>query len=331
MQPILLRSATFSTTHLRFTVRARTPLSLDSQSGSALRGNFFNALWHRFCSYKSVPTCSACPLHTTCPVSALVAPLREDSSWGQDIPRPYVITPPREGARQYQPGERFSFHLTLIGSSLQLLPYIMLSIPQLEAEGLGLRLETNQGQRGQFQVERVESYHPFTHEQHTVYETGNIRVQVPAISIDAEACTRRAESLDKHRITLRFLTPLRLIDQEHLVKQASFRPLIRRLLERYLALEQHYGDAQVVMSKEERNAASQQAETVRCVRDETQWLDLKSYSSRQRRTTPIGGLVGRATFEGDIEPFLHLLVMGELVHVGKNVVKGNGCYQIEYR
>ncbi len=42
----------------------------------------------------------------------------------------------------------------------------------------------------------------------------------------------------------------------------------------------------------------------------------------------IGGLVGTATFVGNLTPFLELLVIGELIHVGKNVVKGDGWYKI---
>jgi CRISPR-associated endoribonuclease Cas6 len=56
--------------------------------------------------------------------------------------------------------------------------------------------------------------------------------------------------------------------------------------------------------------------------------EVKSYSNRQKRSTPIGGLVGTATFQGDLTPFLDLLVIGELIHVGKNAVKGGGWYKI---
>ncbi|MBO0777548.1 MAG: hypothetical protein J2P37_01860, partial [Ktedonobacteraceae bacterium] len=74
-----LRSATIATTHLRFTVRVCTPLALDAYSGSAFRGSLFHAIWQRFCTNKSAETCAACPLLETCPVSALVAPLREEN------------------------------------------------------------------------------------------------------------------------------------------------------------------------------------------------------------------------------------------------------------
>jgi hypothetical protein len=95
--PFTLRSDSLTTTHLEFTVKTSTPLELDVYSGAALRGNFFNAIWQRFCTNKSALTCATCPLHVTCPVSTLVAPLREEDARGQDIPRPYIIVPPHDG------------------------------------------------------------------------------------------------------------------------------------------------------------------------------------------------------------------------------------------
>ncbi|GHO77463.1 hypothetical protein KSD_52340 [Ktedonobacter sp. SOSP1-85] len=327
MQPIL-RSATLTTTHLRFLVRAQTPLELDAHSGSSIRGSFFHAILDQFCTNKSAPSCSVCILNEACPVSAIAAPLREDNTWGQDIPRPFVITPPLGGIKRYQPGEYFSFSMTLIGSIVKLLPYIMLSIKQIEREGLGRRLDENRGQRGLLRVERVEAYHPFTQEQQIIYEAGNVRVNAPVVSVKPEDYKQRAESLDKRRVTLRFITPTRLIDQEHLVQRASFRPLVRRLLERVIALEKHYGSQDLSLSKEERDTVAQLADQVTCSADHTHWEELSSYSNRQKRSTPTSGLMGVATFEGQLEPFLELLALGELLHIGKNVVKGNGWYQL---
>jgi hypothetical protein len=324
----LFESAALTTTHLRFNVCAVTPLGLDAYSGAALRGSFFNAIWKRFCVNRSAPTCADCPLHDTCPVSAIVSPLRENSFRGQDIPRPYLITPPPGGTRRYQSGERFSFELTLIGGIVQLLPYIMLAIPQLEAQGLDRRLDENDWQRGRFQVESVEAYHPFTEQRQTIYEAGTKRIPALAISIQIKECIQRAQKLNKERITLDFITPLRLVDRERLVKYASFRPLVQRLLDRYLDLEHHYGNPEIALSREDREILLAQAETITCIADHTRWQELTSYSHRQKRTTPISGLVGQATFAGDLEPFLVLLTIGELIHAGKDVVKGNGWYSI---
>ncbi|GCE12277.1 CRISPR system precrRNA processing endoribonuclease RAMP protein Cas6 [Tengunoibacter tsumagoiensis] len=324
----LLRSATLTTTHLWFTVQASETMELDQHSGAALRGNFFHAIWQRFCTNQSAPTCAACPLHEVCPVSAIVAPLREDSTQGQDIPRPYIIIPPIEGPRRYQAEEQFSFGMTLFGNIVQLLPYIILSVPQLEANGLGHRLGEYQGRRGRFRVEQIEVTHPFTAERQTIYQAGKTRVNSQIISVQVAECLARAEKLDQQQITLQFVTPLRLIDRERLVKKAEFRPLFQRLLERYLALEQHYGNSEIFLGREEKIALLQQADGVLCSDDSTQWEELTSYSNRQKRSTPIGGLVGQATFTGMLTGLLGLLVVGELIHVGKNVVKGNGWYRI---
>jgi hypothetical protein len=325
----LAAHATFTTTHLRFTVRAITPLALDEYSGAALRGNFFNAILRGFCQNRDAPICATCPLHTLCPVSAIVAPLREDSQWGHDIPRPYVIDPPTGGARRYQPGEHFSFGMTLIGSIVQYLPYLILSVPHQEREGVGLRLPENRGQRGRYRVESIESYHPFTGERQTIYAEGRARVDVPALSITRQECEERAQHLNPERITLRFLSHMRLVDREHLVRRASFRPLFQRLLERCIALERTYGSQEQLLSDDERSMLIQQAETVQCIDDQTHWEELTSYSNRQKRSTPLSGLIGSATFQGDLRPYLPYLVLGELIHVGKNIVKGAGKYNIE--
>jgi len=71
------------------------------------------------------------------------------------------------------------------------------------------------------------------------------------------------------------------------------------------------------------------AKGVRLVKDETYWEDIQSYSARQRKTTPIGGFIGKASYEGDLSHLRELLVWGEVLHVGKNIVKGNGMYRIE--
>ncbi len=208
-----LESLKLITTHLEFTVQAVTPLELDEFSGASLRGNFFNAVWRRFCTNKSSPSCAACPIHEACPVSTLVAPLREENARGQDIPRPYVIIPPQEGGRYYRVGEQFSFCMTLIGSIVELLPYILLSAHQLEEEGLGRRLDENRGQRGRFQIVRVECYHPFTQQRQVIYERGDLLVQVPIITVQPADHAAQAATLKPERLTLHFVTPMRLVER----------------------------------------------------------------------------------------------------------------------
>jgi CRISPR-associated endoribonuclease Cas6 len=320
-----------TTHHLLFTTEVVTPLQLDDHSGSALRGMLFDAIWKRFCTNKVSPSCADCPLHTICPVSAIVAPLREEHVRGRDIPRPYVLLPPLGEARDYVPGDLLLFGLTLFGSIVQLLPYIILSLGAVETYGLGLKCRQNGWKRGTFRVKYIESYHPFSGEKQRIYEAGRLLVQSPTCSTTPADIVAQAATLSTERITLDFLTPTRLVENERPMRQVAFRPLIFRLLERLAALTGAYGNAEVL--GEQGSGVDQQslialATDISCEQDCTRWEEVKSYSNRQHCFTHISGLIGKATFVGDLKPFRELLTWGELIHVGKNAVKGNGWYRI---
>jgi len=96
--------------------------------GVALRGAFFEALWGRFCVNKEALTCASCPLVHACPVSSLVAPLRDEAPRGRDVPRPYAIRPPVDHVRTFKPGDSFEFGLTLFGCRLDLFPYVAMAL-----------------------------------------------------------------------------------------------------------------------------------------------------------------------------------------------------------
>lgn len=314
---------------LLFTTEVTTPLELEDYSGAALRGTIFTAVWRRFCTNKDTPSCADCPLHSLCPVSALVAPLREENTRGRDIPRPYIILPPLGTARRYEPGQPLIFGITLFGSIIQLLPYLMLSLSELEANGLGKHLPENHGRRGHFRILSVESYHPLRDERQLLYRAGQPLVQAPAQTVTVKDVAAEAANLPSSALTLDFLTPVRLVDRERLVLRAEFRPLVQRLLERVRALDAAYGetDSAPVVAEGGIDMVALAA-TITCQRDETRWEEVRSYSNRQKRSMPISGLRGSATFAGDMNAFRELLLWGQLVHVGKSVVKGNGWYTI---
>jgi CRISPR/Cas system endoribonuclease Cas6 (RAMP superfamily) len=52
------------------------------------------------------------------------------------------------------------------------------------------------------------------------------------------------------------------------------------------------------------------------------------YSSRQCQSMRMEGFVDRVTYAGDLTPFLVLLKLGELIHVGKGAVFGLGQMRI---
>jgi hypothetical protein len=101
------------------------------------------------------------------------------------------------------------------------------------------------------------------------------------------------------------------------------------LLERLKVLEQTYGIEEGQSSVSQWDELVLLANDIKCVEDNTHWENLQSYSYRLNRATPIGGIKGKAIFTVNLAPFRELLAWGELIHVGKNTVKGNGWYRIE--
>jgi hypothetical protein len=182
------------------------------------------------------------------------------------------------------------------------------------------------------QVEAVDS---FTGMRELLYANGQLEVKLPSVMITAEDVTKRAVQIPADRLTLHFLTPTRLIGDGHLLRQPLFRPLILRLAERLEELEGGYGEEDNLSRENAKELYFERytcydslSKQVRLVAQHTRWVELASYSSRQQRTTPISGFVGAATYAGDLTELRELLVWGEVFHVGKNAVKGDGHYQI---
>ena len=315
---------TLTTHHLVLTAVAVTPLALDEHGGSAIRGAIANALWGRFCANQAAPTCAACPLVAACPVAALVAPMREDGQPGSDQrPRPYVVEPPLGGARTYAPGEHLTFGLGVFGSAATLFPYLVMAARELERDGLGRKLPDLGWRRGQIRLAAIDAVHPLSGARQRLYADGTPQVHAPALPVTTAAVAAHAAGLPTDRLTFHFHTPLRIIEQDRLLQRFALRPLLQRLLRRLDELARAYGDGPLRLDFGRLLAI---AEEVRVTDDQTRWVDVTSVSARHRRRTPIGGLVGQATVVGDLAPLRELLVWGQLVHVGRNAVKGSGWY-----
>lgn len=313
--------------HLHVHATVTEQLKLNEHAGAALRGAFFEAIWGRYCVNKQAPTCADCPLVNACPVSSLVAPLRNEAPRGRDVPRPYAIRPPVEHARTLKPSDQFSFGLTLFGCRLNLFPYVAMALQLMAESGIGRRTQENNWRRGRFTVDEIQAINLLSGETKLVQASGSDRVIVPNLPttwVDAEAF---ADTLPSDHVTLHFLTPLRLTDQKKLVKHSLLRPLVERLLERHDFLANEYGGQ--AFACDERNHLIEIASAAEVLQDTTTWEDVSSYSRRQGKSTPIGGLMGAITFGGNLRPLLPLLAWGMVLQAGKDTTKGNGVYSMQ--
>jgi len=355
----------FKAHRLRFVTEVQTTIELNEHQGSAIRGALYHAMRNRFCNHKQADECAECPLVTTCPVAMLLSTLKPGAPGGRDVPRPFTVQPPiarervSESASQresesvsqrrgsnlghpfedeygrlffhYRPGERFEFGLTLYAQALQLFPYVVLTVKTFEEGGIGRRMERAQGRwrRGTVHVQEVWAENPLTGERQPVLASSDDMVQVPDVPIThTQVCQCVAEFTTQHpsRITIRFLTPTRLVESGRLVKphQFRFKPLLQRLLDRLESLSRDFSDTKLEVDFSGLVAAS---ERVRVVDNRLWWEELRSYSTRRRAESPISGLLGTVILEADDwSPFMPYLIWGQFAHVGKDTTKGNGWY-----
>jgi hypothetical protein len=343
--------------HIRFTVRATTPLVFSDFKGSALRGAFATVLRRTFCPQGERDPMTEQYHQALCPVCRLLSWDGDEETSG-DVRRAYAIEPPLTDQSRFAPGETFTFGAALYGDSWSLFPYFALAAGGMGEFGVGRRVAggegrggavaggegrvTNyagRGERGRFGVEQIEAVNGLTGERLVMMGPGERMVRTETLPITQEQVAAATTQWLPHlaaqgnRLTIRFLTPTRLTVQgDHIAKQADFFPLIKQTVLRLLDLAAQHGGGRPTINGEAivlKRDIYHYADQVTLVEDQTQWWDAKGHSSRLGRQQVLGGFIGHATYHApDWTPLLPWLLWGQSIHVGKNIVKGCGIYQV---
>jgi CRISPR-associated endoribonuclease Cas6 len=133
-----------------------------------------------------------------------------------------------------------------------------------------------------------------------------------------------AFDLQLSTLDLHFLTPTRLIFDRQLVTVPEFHILIRNLLRRLSNLAYFHCDSELDLDFRGLVDAAQE---VKLVENRTRWHDWERYSARQDAKLKMGGVIGEAVYRGDLAPFIPLLTLGEVLHVGKGTGLGLGRFR----
>lgn len=319
--------------HLEFELEATTRLGLYEYSGTALRAALFATLTRHFCPVPAGRTTHGDTQHQAhCPVCWLLAREEPDAARGKDVPRALALRPPLGLKTDFYAGERWRFALTLFGDqAASLFPYLIVANNMMGEEGVGRRVAN--GERGRFTLRRAWAVNPLSESRQLLLAEGSRQVQVPTLAITEDDVRTAAAQILRQlparggQITVRFLTPTRLVDHKSLVHAPVFLPFFQRTVERVVQLTSWYGTRAPTAIDFEKLLPL--ADDVRLIENRTQWIDLTSPSVRKGQSTPIGGFVGHAVYQADQwEPLLPWLLWGQLVQVGKNTVKGNGWFEL---
>jgi len=349
---------------LRFTLIAQQEAFLPSFKGSLLRGAFGHALRRTVCVMGPQQPCPTCMLRKQCAYprifETLIEPDEKTPRFLRGLPtapRPYIFEPFDE-RRLYRAGESLSFDFILLGQAIDLHPFAIFAVSQMAAQGLGFkripfRLESCQWQAAKskeqtasekLQVangEEQQASEKDSEEDWRLLYNGATKhlletpipqlanSNFPVISLNENQSKPANETTvePSNRLTVNFITPTRLKFKNDLVIDFTFRMLVFKMLRRVLELAHfHLPAANINWEFHDLLVA---ADAVKMVHRDLRWVDWERRSNRQKTEMMMGGFVGEMTLEGEVAPFLDLLRICEIVHVGKGCVFGNGKIEVK--
>ena len=285
--------------------------------GSAFRGAFGHSLKKVVCAVRH-KECRDCLLNRRClyarvfesspPIEADV-PRRLAS-----LPHPYVIEPPLTPQTDFSPGDLFDFGLILFGEFNDYLPYFIYAFEEMCKSGLGGRR-----QPVILNLDRVTA-------KGTDIYSGAKRELLPGDFTD-NIFLKAAPERPVGELKVFLRTPVRLKFDNRLSDDIPFHILIRAALRRVSSLFETYSDGEPLLDYK---GLVKAAEGVRTAEKELKWVDIKRYSNRQEQEMLIGGVAGKILYQGDIGPFLPVLELAALLHIGKQTSFGLGKMDLEF-
>jgi hypothetical protein len=220
----------FRFAQFQFILKALDCLYLPAYKGSTFRGGFGYAFKKVVCVNRE-KICDTCLLKGKCVYSYVFeTPPPSDTSKMRKYPfapHPFIITPPLEEKREYQQGDTLCFDLTLIGKSIDYLPYFIYTFDELGRIGIGKG-------RGKYQLEEVRAITPGEgtkvkgKREETIYSGKEKILKSTYRVIHIEDLILLY--LSPSTLDLRFLTPTRLKFDGRLSPKLEFHILFRNLL-----------------------------------------------------------------------------------------------------
>ncbi len=310
--------AHFKIGQFRFDLKVIENLKLPEYKGAVFRGAFGSVFKKVVCLTKN-KDCASCLLKEKCVYSYIFeTPPPSDSRLMRkypSAPHPFVLTPPLADDRVYEPGENISFELTLIGRSIEYLPYFIFTFEELGKIGLAK-------ERSKFFLEEVRLVN--RGQNGPVVYRGKEKVLH-----NYEGCPNFGEieswPNNLRSLGLIFLTPTHLRYKVDLTSELEFHIFFRNLLRRISLLSYFHCATELDVNYRE---LIREAERIETQRRNLRWYDWERFSTRQQTRMKLGGFLGEAIFSGNFAPFWPYLRLGELIHVGKGSSFGLGKYEV---
>jgi len=287
------------------------PAKLPNWKGNLIRGALGYNLRKLYCVDYS-KDCHRCSLLFKCPYSYLFRTTTKGIVLRkiEHYTKPYVIKPPLESKTTYRPGETIRFSLVLFGDATEFEDHVFNAVNSMCRFGLGTK-----EYRGKLRIKRIFAENPLKNEKEFLFEDG--------VVYNSKLCVRDLDlKIDVGRIfKIRFLTPFRLLRDDAVISEPSFRDLVTFMLRKYSSIRYQYLKRELDVSVEDVLRLSENVTTVS--------------SNLSKRTFVYKGkeeifIHGEITYSGKLKANLRkVLGFCQLSHVGKRTSYGHGWYTVD--
>ena len=301
----------FPTLELAVTIQGEHPVDFGTNPGSTIRGGLYQALQ---VMYDTQVTPEGFHDLATNPVAWLLRMVDEGRIGGQDTPRPFAIRVPTSNNQSQN-----QFGIRLFGEAINVVPIICSALPSMGTIGIGIY-------RARFTVASIHIVHPLT-KHHLLYvdQTGQVINPLPD-ALKWNDYLDASQWFTNQPLTVEFLTPTTIKFQKKIQSHASFRVWFQRLLERINDIGMLYGHMEEKLPFQ---SLLESADTVETLEDKRFMKKMRSGSRKTNSIKATSGFMGTITYKTIPDCLIPYLLFGQVIHVGKNAVKGNGWYQLK--
>jgi len=299
-----MKIAKYYTFELEFKERAKLP----EWKGNLIRGVI--GKWLKTLSCVRDTDCKNCGLIFNCPYGYIF----KSKSKGlvlsniEGFTKPYVIKPPLDRKTFYEKGSKIKFSIVLFGDAIKFENSIFNAVFSMCNHGIGVK-----GYKGKLKIAEISVENPMRKRKEIVYDGDFYESKLYIRDSDLRKNIGRIFKMD-------FLTPFRLIRDDALISEPSFKDFMPYMLRKYSAIFYQYInmdpriDVEKLLEKSERIITSS--------------FNLKRrtfiYKNKVEQF-----LYGSIVFYGKLTASMRkVLRFCELCHVGKRATYGHGWYTV---
>ena len=272
------------------------------KAANIIRGAFGLAFRKLNC-HADCPGAAECPVRQTCPYARIFEP-RASAEVGPsglaDWPRPFVLRAANLDGIAIRAGDRFQFDLHVF----------LRNNPEFRTFTEAFREVGRRGLGPQHGAAALDSVSWLDSDSNPTLKPEPILLPI-----------RDLGSPPIHKLKLLFLTPTELKQNERLCDLPDFATVFARARDRVATLSHLYGAGPLGLDF---GGLGERSRSIRMNHHDIRRVEAERRSSRTGQRHHIGGLVGEAEYEGDLNEFLPILRAARWTGIGRQTVWGKG-------